>query len=1151
MEGERRCIQCHGLQPLDQFIPKRKSECREYSAIGYRAKRLRNHTEERIQFHYRGIHSSDNTQHAQARQEHARISREHRSKRRHGEETSLTPSITQIMNAQVHQTPAQSIASQRYPTSSHSSTPTPRPLIICYFRCFQCEALRSNNDWFDDNEDICFYCADNTSFEEQNKYCIYGSHRVPRPAFCDVAGVESDTCHFCFSRDSTSIPSRHHTPIQLCPAVRRGPISQLDLSPHVDTVSNPHPLLEQQPRQGSQNTSSNEAPFVEDPPLDMSYENILSKPALHLDNWELVENFYNTLYSFAQEECGRCQEKWFKMKLRDGVWDRCRCVDRDQMIFLYSPGNNMDPSDVPTFLPELTQTEEMLIARVHVHMQIRQIRGQQYRYQGHIVNFLRDTQRVCNRLPLLPQNPNMVLLRPQNAETHERLNRQFRRDFRVKRGYIYAWLSYLIADHPGYRDIQINHANLTQLPEDGSVIDQILTEDVANESVDDDTDILAEADNPETVAVPDMTVSESEVQQLRQQLVTAQNPLHLTLPDPRSTPISEYKTTLPLLSLALPTLFPQGKADYSIPRERTVEFQQYAQHLMKYKDGRFARHPRFRFIMFNTMMRQRANAQAGFMVKRRSNLPNCTVDQLRAAFEEDSEESNSIVNSITRMSNTIQGTRSYWASRRSDLIAYNQNLGASHLFFTTTPADYQWDDLQRQFPNYKQWKNGDAIERRVIARENVVNNPHICAYWFWLRLKTFFKEILERSFNLKDYYTRYEWQKRGSTHSHILLWVKEAPNSEIEGLVSAQRAQYLDFWSRRVSAMNPHLRQQDEVIEEISTIQMPLERRVIDYIAKYATKAEKKTTSYRDLIKQVLPNVNSRNPMISMATKMINKLIGERDWSAQEICHMLLGLDLTEGSRTVINVNLYPENERQTLYIQDGQEQGSDDINFLTFLKQVDFRNAKNMRQLQDDNPDRVLKYFPQYKPGQQPEDYARVKLMLHHPFKNISDLLIDPDMCEVFKSYTEAYEYCCQNHMDDHKPDYYEEAPRPEADPFDPLQSQSDGTQDSWLDLALQLPGNNNIEQIEDPDRLGHRDLDRAYDWLPHIETMDGYRTDQLLVNLDGKAGTGKSYIINLLSTTLEAAARTRGAPPPIIRAAPTGVAAFNISGYTLHSLF
>lgn len=55
--------------------------------------------------------------------------------------------------------------------------------------------------------------------------------------------------------------------------------------------------------------------------------------------------------------------------------------------------------------------------------------------------------------------------------------------------------------------------------------------------------------------------------------------------------------------------------------------------------------------------------------------------------------------------------------------------------------------------------------------------------------------------------------------------------------------------------------------------------------------------------------------MVPLATKMINKLIEERDWSVGDISHMLLGLDLTDGSRTVIN--LYPENERSSLYIQN------------------------------------------------------------------------------------------------------------------------------------------------------------------------------------------------------------------------------------------
>jgi hypothetical protein len=38
-------------------------------------------------------------------------------------------------------------------------------------------------------------------------------------------------------------------------------------------------------------------------------------------------------------------------------------------------------------LPELTQVEEILILRVHIFIQVRLVRGQQYRYQGHIVPY--------------------------------------------------------------------------------------------------------------------------------------------------------------------------------------------------------------------------------------------------------------------------------------------------------------------------------------------------------------------------------------------------------------------------------------------------------------------------------------------------------------------------------------------------------------------------------------------------------------------------------------------------------------------------------------------------------------------------------------------------------------------------------------------
>lgn len=67
-------------------------------------------------------------------------------------------------------------------------------------------------------------------------------------------------------------------------------------------------------------------------------------------------------------------------------------------------------------------------------------------------------------------------------------------------------------------------------------------------------------------------------------------------------------------------------------------------------------------------------------------------------------------------------------------------------------------------------------------------------------------------------------------------------------------------------------------------------------------------------MRQLLPRVNSRNPLLSAVTKLMNRLIGERDWSAQEVCHLLLNLSLEQGSRSVVPVDLRPEDQQGQRY---------------------------------------------------------------------------------------------------------------------------------------------------------------------------------------------------------------------------------------------
>src|SRR6266568_2573533 len=65
-----------------------------------------------------------------------------------------------------------------------------------------------------------------------------------------------------------------------------------------------------------------------------------------------------------------------------------------------------------------------------------------------------------------------------------------------------------------------------------------------------------------------------------------------------------------------PTLFPYGKADFDIPRSRTVTLAAYAKHMLKYQDGRFGRHPLFCYYVFNRIMREQALDATRFLCGR-------------------------------------------------------------------------------------------------------------------------------------------------------------------------------------------------------------------------------------------------------------------------------------------------------------------------------------------------------------------------------------------------------------------------------------------------------------------------------------------------------------------------------------------------------
>ena len=75
-------------------------------------------------------------------------------------------------------------------------------------------------------------------------------------------------------------------------------------------------------------------------------------------------------------------------------------------------------------------------------------------------------------------------------------------------------------------------------------------------------------------------------------------------PQISNTPIDEFHTEgYTYFTMAFPCLFPTGSGNYTSPHQRRITLGYYIKHMMLYRDGKFARHSRFRYFALNTAMR--------------------------------------------------------------------------------------------------------------------------------------------------------------------------------------------------------------------------------------------------------------------------------------------------------------------------------------------------------------------------------------------------------------------------------------------------------------------------------------------------------------------------------------------------------------------
>ena len=188
-------------------------------------------------------------------------------------------------------------------------------------------------------------------------------------------------------------------------------------------------------------------------------------------------------------------------------------------------------------------------------------------------------------------------------------------------------------------------------------------------------------------------------------------------------------------------------------------------------------------------------------------------------------------------------------------------------------------------------------------------------------------------------------------------------------------------------------------------------RRVIEYCTKYVTKSEPRSQSLKEVFTTIVQGLRDGNTSLKAVQKLLINTVGERDYSAQETCHILLQLPMFKASRDFIVLSLdgsravedHLEEQhsatKPSIFDHYCVRPSSPSFNHMTLLR---FAQQYSMPRTLENEPTLrrkkvVVVVRPHCSPdpsGPKYEQYCRQRLMLHQPFRHITDLLAG---CETY----------------------------------------------------------------------------------------------------------------------------------------------------------
>ncbi len=133
----------------------------------------------------------------------------------------------------------------------------------------------------------------------------------------------------------------------------------------------------------------------------------------------------------------------------------------------------------------------------------------------------------------------------------------------------------------------------------------------------------------------------------------------------------------------------------------------------------------------------------------------------------------------------IRSSPAYWKEQTKRVVAMVRQLGKCSFFITLSAAETKWTELLvmlEKLVNGRDITEEEAARLPSETKANLIrSDPVTCMRHFDRKYKVLLKELFKKEhgvfepYKVDDYYSRIEFQMRGSPHSHGLYWIKDAP----------------------------------------------------------------------------------------------------------------------------------------------------------------------------------------------------------------------------------------------------------------------------------------------------------------------------------------------------------------------------------------